>query len=383
MAQNYFYNNSFSNGNNGTTADDSLFLALAVNKCLIDSIQVLNSGGRYCEGDTLGVQAYAQVEDITNTNFIWQITRFNGGSFFYRDTVVGNFFYTFPANYGGNPPYKIGLILSEPTCLADSLIKFVPVDTAMKLITKVFLQGRYLPATNKHSENSDYFTLLKNNFEDPGSPSIWRVDSMFPGYEPPIFSGDSAVDVIHFYVLDASNNIVDSTLGWVMPSGAVRDFKAGVRSVINFGCYTTIDTNANYKLVAIHKNHIPLVKENISFTKVLGVGGVTTVNFTDATNILGNQNVNYLWDNVNNVVLMAGGNAHDFPGIDEYTVNSFDFYKYVVDNAIISNKYVRTDFNLDGNVNGSDLLIVRPNNDKLIRSALTGLPAIWNYYKTR
>ena len=380
---NYFREPSFYSAITPTTNDDSLFLTLAIHKCVIDSIQILNTAGRYCEGDTLGVIAHVQTENISETNFTWKFTRINSSSSFATiGSSIGNpHFVPLQVFYGGAPPYKIRVITETGSCVVDSLTKQIPVDTAMKLKVKVFLQGRY--TSNAMSENSNYYTLLKNNFmhTPPGTPDIWRIDSMFPGFEPAVFSGDSAIDVIHVYVIDASNNIIDSTMGWVMPNGSVRDFKAGQYSVVNFGCNTTINTSSNYKVALLHKNHVPLIKQNVSFNKVLGVGGVTITNFTSTTNLLGTQDINYLWDNANNVVIMAGGNAHDLENIDEYIVNAFDFYKYVVDNGIISNKYVRTDFNLDGVVNASDLYIVQPNNDKLIKApAGVTLPNIWDYY---
>ncbi len=380
-AKSFFYPVGFVGG---SPATDSIFLALARYDCFVGKF---NAPNPLCEGDTVGVSISldsAGVEEVTAATFSWSISSDGGTSFGAPVDSNGVLYANLGALYGTNGainPYQIKLILSDAYC-KDSMVMDMPVDTAIKVKLTAFLEGAYDKTSQQMRANADYFNLLKNIYEDNGNYSPWKLDSMFPGYSVPIAIQDSAVDVVRIIVQDGSGNVVDSAWGWLMQNGRINDFKTGQYWVTNFGCGADAPAPGNYRLSVLHKNHIPVSATALTvLNKTFGTtGGVSQYSLASEANVLGIADYNYYLDSAvtpSYRVLMPAGNAINTPGMDEYEVNAFDFYRFnLVNGTTATPAYLKEDFNLDGYVNAADFPFVSTNNDRLMRAAYPLLPLL-------
>ncbi len=231
------------------------------------------------------------------------------------------------------------------TCTASDAVTVTVNNCSSGIIVsvKVMLQGAYNPATQLMNTTLRSLGLL------PVSQPYASLPWLYLGTENVGSPQNFPLNTVDWVLLEARNPatglILEQRAGLLLSNGQIVDADGVTPTGVRF---TALAQNGEYFFVVRHRNHLavmnrqPLLVPNIS----------APLDFTISGNELGsNQLVN-----LSGIVFGQFAGDTNANGV----INLHDFNLFFLSNGS-TGQYLGGDFDLDGDVDGSDFLIFRPN----------------------
>ncbi len=313
-----------------------------------------------CKGDSVELKA-------TSTNSLASYDWLRGGVSLFganeNDTTN---------NFGDLGIYEVA-VLDSNGCNDTTISRQVINARSLKVDLTVLLEGAFNGTemlanlyTAPDSVPFTTFSVLENQFEHPltrggqGFGGAYGI-TMAAGDTIPDDGIDAAVDVVQLSYRSTPNGAdLDTSYAWLMQDGTLRDFYVQ-DSTFGLACGLTA---GNYHVVVRHRNHLTIMSNTALALSDVGVPANYNMsvvgNVYNAAYGLGVKDFSGVGTGP---ALMIGGNAEPFMQIDASDLNLI-----MQDNSGLIPGYLRTDFNLSGGAEATDLTGIEINNNLLLFS---------------
>lgn len=241
--------------------------------------------------------------------------------------------------------YTVTVTGSNGCTAGSSVVVTVSSNCGIVVSVKAMLQGAFNPATG--AMNTTLRSIGALPLMHPYTPLPW----LYTGAESVANLQNLPANMVDWILLEVRNPItgaiVERRAGLLLSNGNIVDADGQTPNGVKF---FNLTANAAYTIIARHRNHLALMSRQ----PVTVPNTLTPLDFTVSGNEFGNGDQMVNLGGAIFGMFAADGNA-------DGVINIQDFTRYFTDSSAAGN-YLRGDFDLDGDVDGNDfLLLFRPN----------------------